>query len=156
MQKITLQLLSEYLDNAAASNRKRVNLNFHLSYEAKYQRMLNCLFPESYCRPHRHLSPAKCESFIILKGRLLVLEFDDNGNIIEHIVLEADSNNLGADFQAGCWHSIIALSPCVVFEAKDGPYNPADDKEFALWAPEEGSAESTAYMDTLLKKLNLR
>jgi cupin fold WbuC family metalloprotein len=65
MQKITDHLLTETLLKAASSPRLRMNHNFHPTLDANYQRMLNCLVPGIYCRPHRHNDPAKSESFIL-------------------------------------------------------------------------------------------
>ena len=155
MQKITSRLLSETLEKASASPRRRMNYNFHPTLEAAYQRMLNSLMPDTYCQPHRHNNPAKNESFVILKGRLVVVEFNDNGEIIDHIVLDSDEGNFGADFLPNTWHSIIALTPCVVFEAKEGPYSPLNDKDFAPWAPKEGSKDCQKYNHAILEKLGI-
>jgi hypothetical protein len=43
----------------------------------------------------------------------------------------------------------------VVFESKDGPYSPLNDKDFAPWAPVEGTSEAGVYNKSLLKKLGL-
>lgn len=134
MHKTTYQLLDSVLNIAETSPRKRMNHNFHPTLDAKYQRMLNCLMPDTYLRPHRHNNPEKSESFIILKGKLLVLEFNDTGEIIDYIILEYGSKNYGVDILPNTWHSIIALTPCVVFEAKEGPYSQLNDKDFAPWA----------------------
>jgi cupin fold WbuC family metalloprotein len=98
MQKITSFLISSIFEKAANSPRRRINHNLHPSLDANYQRMLNCLMPDTYCRPHRHSDPAKSESFVILKGRAVVLEFNDNGDIIDHFVLDAEKGNYGVDF----------------------------------------------------------
>ena len=153
MQKITKELLDSTLEKAKTSPRLRMNYNFHPTLDAIYQRMLNCLIPGTYCRPHRHNDPAKNESFIILKGRLLVLEFNDAGDIIDHFVLDSELGNYGVDFLPGVWHSIIPLTPCVVFESKDGPYSPINDKDFAKWAPEEGAQDANIFNEKILKKL---
>jgi cupin fold WbuC family metalloprotein len=155
MQKITSHLLLSTLKKAESSPRRRMNYNFHPTLDAIYQRMLNCLMPNTYCQPHRHNNPAKSESFIILKGKMLVLEFDDNGNVIDHFILDSNTGNYGVDFLPNIWHSIIALTPCVVFEAKDGPYSPINDKDFAPWAPVEGAPEAGEYNKSLLKKFGL-
>lgn len=155
MQKITGTLLSELFEKANKSPRKRMNHNFHPTLDALYQRMLNCLMPETYCPPHKHENPAKSESFIILKGELIVFQFDDEGNIIDYIILNAEKGNYGVDILPGCWHSILALTPSVVFESKDGPYFPIDDKEFAPWAPREGQVGCQEFNQMLLKKIGL-
>lgn len=155
MQKITNQLLSQTLDKASASPRRRMNYNFHPTLDAIYQRMLNCLIPDTYCRPHRHNNPAKNESFIILKGKAVVVEFNDKGEVTDHFVLDSIQGNHGVDFLPNTWHTIIALSPCVVFEAKDGPYSPLNDKDFAPWAPKEGSEDCQQYNHSILEKLGI-
>jgi cupin fold WbuC family metalloprotein len=155
MQKITSSLLSSTLEKASSSPRLRMNHNFHPTLDAVYQRMLNCLLPGTYCRPHKHSDPSKSESFVILKGRMLVLEFDDFGNIVDHVILDTNAGNYGVDFLPNTWHTIIALEPCVVFEAKEGPYSPLNDKDFAFWSPLEGTPEAQLYNKTILLKLNL-
>jgi cupin fold WbuC family metalloprotein len=155
MKKITDSLLDEMLQKASTSHRRRINLNFHPTLDAVYQRMLNCLMPDTYCQPHKHGNPPKSESFIILKGRIVVFEFDDSGKILDHIILDADNGNFGADILPNSWHSIIAITPAVIFESKDGPYNPSDDKEFANWAPREGSSDCLDYNKKLLNSIGL-
>lgn len=156
MRKITNTLLDEMLEKASVSTRRRINFNFHPTLDAVYQRMLNCLMPDTYCQPHKHGNPPKSESFIILKGRIIVFEFDDFGNILDHIILDAEKGNFGADILPNTWHSILALTPAVIFESKDGPYNPYDDKEFASWAPKEGSNDCISYNYKLLESIGLQ
>jgi len=155
MQKITESLLNETLEKAQSSPRKRINHNFHSSLDENYQRMLNCLLPGTYLRPHRHKDPPKNESFIVLKGKLVVFEFDNSGKIIDYIVLDAEKGNYGVDFQPDTWHSVVAITPCVVFESKDGPYSPLNDKDFASWAPMEGSPEAENYIQKLLNHIEV-
>lgn len=155
MQKITGELIEATLKKAADLPRRRMNYNFHPTLEAVYQRMLNCLMPDTYCQPHRHSNPEKSESFIILMGKLLVLEFNDTGEIIDSVILKAGGENVGVDILPKAWHSIIALTPSVVFEAKEGPYSPLNDKDFATWAPKEGDRGCKEYNDEILKKLGL-
>ena len=38
----------------------------------------------------------------------------------------------------------------MAYEIKDGPYNPIDDKNFAPWAPKEGSEDVPEYIERLL------
>ena len=37
----------------------------------------------SYVRPHRHLTPPKAESFLVLRGHAAAFVFDDNGVVEE-------------------------------------------------------------------------
>jgi len=98
----------------------------------------------------------KREVFLILEGRALVLEFDDEGRIVDTIILDRSKCNFGAEIPAGKWHTVIALEKStVIFECKDGPYDPATDKEFATWAPAERDENCPAYNAGILNKLNI-
>lgn len=156
MKHFTRQLLNDLSKQARQSERKRKNHNFHEFPEDTLQRMLNALEPGTYIQPHKHENPDKREAFIILKGKILIVEYDDEGNIRDHVIAEANGINFGAEVAAGIWHSVICLTPgTVYFEVKDGPYNPENDKKFASWAPAEGDPEAQAYMQRILDKLDL-
>jgi hypothetical protein len=52
------------------------------------------------------------------------------------------------DIPPGAWHSLVALEDAVIYEVKGQPaggYVQAEDKDFAPWAPEEGSCEADEY-----------
>ena len=68
---------------------------------------------------HRH--PTKDESFVILRGKVRVTTHNDDGSIIEDVVLSQESGNYGVDIPKGVWHMVEALElGSVVFECKDG------------------------------------
>ena len=148
------QLIKPVIDRANHSPRRRMNYNFHPRLDDPLQRMLNCIEPDSYIQPHKHENPDKCEAFILLKGKLLVVEFDDQGRVASHALLEAGTGTYGVEIAPRVYHCIIALeSGSVVYEVKNGPYSPIDDKNFADWAPKEGDAECRAYMENLTRQL---
>ncbi len=147
-------LLDNLVREARASERKRKNYNFHKHPSDNLQRMLNALEPGSYVQPHKHESPDKREAFIILRGEAVVVEFDDEGEITESHILSNKTGNYGVEVAPRTWHAIYALqSGTVVYELKDGPYNPRNDKVFAPWAPREGDAEAEGYMSKLIHTL---
>jgi cupin fold WbuC family metalloprotein len=147
------QLTTEVSEDAKNSPRLRKNLNFHTDYADPVNRMLNALEPGTYIRPHKHESPDKCEVFLILTGKALVIQFDDAGTIMKHAILDHSQGVYGIEIPPRIWHTIIALaSRTVVYEVKPGPYAPIDDKNFAPWAPQEGSPESAAYLSSVLAK----
>jgi cupin fold WbuC family metalloprotein len=86
MLKITDKIINEKSDKAKTSKTKRCNHNFHKRYSDPIQRFLNAVEPDSYLRPHRHEDPDKTEIFLAIKGRVLIVEFDDNGSISDHFV----------------------------------------------------------------------
>jgi cupin fold WbuC family metalloprotein len=84
-------------DKANTSPRRRMNFNFHPQLDDPLQRMLNCLEPDTYIQPHKHENPDKVEAFILLKGKVLVVEFDADGNVVSHALLEAGTGTYGAE-----------------------------------------------------------
>ncbi|MFN8258459.1 MAG: WbuC family cupin fold metalloprotein [Bacteroidales bacterium] len=142
MFKIDDTLFKDLFERAAKLERRRLNYNFHKEQGDILQRMLNVMNSDTYIRPHKHINPDKREVFIVLKGKVLVVEFDDSGNVTEYAMLSNDSACYGCEIRLRSWHSIICLEDnSVVYEVKDGPYDPLTDKIFAPWAPEEGSKE---------------
>lgn len=65
---------------AKGNARLRANQYFHDSYDDPSQRMLVDIEPGSYVRSHRHLATPKPEAFLVLKGRLALILFNDDGS----------------------------------------------------------------------------
>ena len=115
------------------------------------QRMINSMQPGTYLRPHKHEDPDKREVFIGLTGKFVVIEFDEVGNITDHMILDPSTMNYAAEIDARVYHSVICLEPnSTAYELKDGPYNPIDDKNFASWAPKEGDDNCKEFNQKLL------
>ncbi len=147
-------LLDEVCAEAAASPRRRKNRNFHLLDDHPAHRLLNAMQPDSYIPPHRHLDPHKDETFVVLRGLLGLILFDDAGNVVRAARVGAGGEALGVDIPHGAWHTAVALEPDTVFlEAKAGPYRPLTDAERAPWAPGENSPDAAAYLETLRTRL---
>lgn len=151
------RLLDELCAAAAASPRRRKNHNFHPTDDHPAHRLLNAMQPGSYIAPHRHLDPNKDETFVVLRGLLGLLVFDDAGNVAKAVKVGAGGTGgaaIGVDIPHGTWHTAIALLPDTVFlEAKSGPYLPFTAAERAPWAPAENSVEATAYLANLAASL---
>lgn len=132
-----------------------MNHNFHTGPQDNPHRFLNVLLAGTYCRPHRHTTPPKAESFVVLEGEADVILFDDHGNETARYRLGtkgADGHLWGVDLPPGVWHTVVAKSERVVcFEVKPGPWDPLSDKDFATWAPAEGDAAAAAYCEALSK-----
>ena len=154
MITIDSEMAYRVAEQAKNSPRLRKNHNFHADYADPVNRMLNAFEPGTYVRPHKHESPDKFEVFIILTGKAVALRFDDAGTIVDHAVLNSASGVYGVEFAPREWHSIISLAPgTVLYEVKPGPYAPISDKNFAPWAPPEGSLETAGYLASILAKL---
>jgi len=137
MKLLNNDLTSELLAAAMRSDRLRTNHNIHPSLEDPVQRFFNAMQPGTYVRPHRHTTPPRWELFLVLKGAVAILLFDDQGCVEERQELHADGPVFGAEVEPGRWHALVALEPTLLFELKQGPYSAMKDKDFAPWAPAE-------------------
>jgi len=150
IKTIDSALLSDLLQRARLSSRRRAILCLHDGDWEHAHRMLNALAVGTYVRPHRHEDRHKGEGFIILCGRLALLIFTGTGELDfdQSTVLSAEGGCLGMDIAPGVWHSLVALEDTVIYEVKGQPaggYVQAEDKDFARWSPEEGSREADEY-----------
>ena len=152
IQLLDAGLFKRLISCAQQSPRLRTNHNFHASMEDNPHRFLNVMMRGTYIAPHRHVDPPKSESFIVLDGAIAFFTFHDDGEIATTHILGRDP--LGIDVAPGVWHTMAVLSPhAVCFEVKPGPYSPANDKDFAPWAPREGNPETGSYLNSLLSKV---
>ncbi|MEO6324703.1 MAG: WbuC family cupin fold metalloprotein [Thermoanaerobaculia bacterium] len=144
IHRLERHLLTELSAAARLHPRKRLNRNLHAMDDPTH-RLLNAIEPGSYVRPHRHLSPPKSETVIVVSGALGLLLFDETGLIVGSDTLEAGGERFGADLAPGAWHSIVSLAAgTVFFECKPGPYVRPAEADLAPWSPEEGSEEAAA------------
>lgn len=154
LQIIDNKLLAEVSEKAKASERQRMNHNFHSDYTDPINRMLNALEPGTYCQPHKHEDPDKREVFMVLKGSFAVFFFNDEGEVTQVVKLSQKEGTYGVDIPPRIWHTLVCLEPgSVAYEVKDGPYVKPKDKNFATWAPKEGDAGCEAYLEQLMEHL---
>lgn len=126
MKIIDKSLLDTVTSGAKESNRLRMNYNFHDSLDAPCQRLLNALEPETIVPIHRHQHTS--ETYILLRGKLRMMFYNDQKEVIEETILSPDSANYGIHIPAGVWHAMEVLaSGTVIFETKDGPYMPIQE-----------------------------
>lgn len=155
VQLLDEALLARVTREALASPRLRTNHNFHAGPEDNPHRFLNAMARGTYVTPHRHLSPPKAESFILLRGAVACFLFDDAGDVTEIHRLGGAGEPLGIDVAAGIWHSLVVRSDvAILYEVKPGPWVPATDKEFAPWAPREGTTGCPRYLRALEERLH--
>ena len=117
------KVLDDLTRRAQNSPRRRMNLNFHESLEDKCHRFLNAVEPGADIPIHRH--PEKEESFVVLRGKIRVTTYNDDGTIFEDLVLSPTEGRYGVNVEKNVWHTVEALEPgSVIFECKEGPYVP--------------------------------
>lgn len=125
------KVLDELTAQAKASPRLRMNLDLRNSPEDGSQRMLNALEPGTVLPIHRHRTTS--EVVVMLRGRAVQYLYDEQGRETDAVLLAAgalDGDGVpgavpGMTISKGQWHKLVALeSGTVIFEAKDGPYEP--------------------------------
>ena len=59
----------------------------------------------------------------MLRGRIRVITYNDDGTINENIVLNPSEGRYGVNVGKNVWHTVEALEPgSVIFECKEGPF----------------------------------
>ena len=134
--KIDNILLDKLTAQAKASPRLRMNLDLRNSPEDGSQRMLNALEPGTVLPIHRHRTTS--EVVVMLRGRAVQYLYDEQGRETDAVLLAAgalDGDGVpgavpGMTIGKGQWHMLVALeSGTVIFEAKDGPYEPIGEED---------------------------
>lgn len=114
--------------DAKHSPRLRMNYNLHESFEDSVQRMFNALEPGTEIPIARH--PNSSETLIMLRGKLRVLIYDDNKEILEDVIIAPNSENIGYHIPKGTWHKVESLeSGTACFETREGPYAPVAEDD---------------------------
>ena len=143
--RISETLFTQLAQQAAASPRRRQNHNLHQETDL-VQRFLNVLQPGTYVRPHRHQRQepgAGFECFVVLQGSLGLLVLNSAGDVLQRERLEATGEIRGVQLAEGQFHTLVALEAnSVIFEIKQGPYEPLADKDFLTTFPPEGTPEA--------------
>ena len=120
---IDSKLLDRITVEAKASPRLRKNYNFHQSLDEKCHRFLNAVEPGTVVEIHRH--PTKDETFVLLRGRVVVKTYNDDGDVIDSVELCPEDGSYGVNILKGVWHKVESLeSGSVFFECKEGPFVP--------------------------------
>ncbi|GAC1452532.1 MAG: WbuC family cupin fold metalloprotein [Steroidobacteraceae bacterium] len=148
MKLLPHALLDELAARAAAAARGRAHHNIHASPADLVQRFIVVARGDSYFRPHRHGSRA--ELALILRGKVEVVTFDDDGRVAARHAVGAGTDYMAYETPAATWHTVIAAADGAAFlEVKEGPYDPATMSEFAAWAPAEGDPAVSGYQQWL-------
>ena len=125
---IDISLLNKLAEQAKENPRLRQNYDMRNSEYDGSQRMLNALEPGTVMPIHRHRSSS--ETMIVIKGSLKEYFYDDMGNVIGEWVCAPNTDCVGLNVPAGQWHNLECLeSGTVLFEAKDGAWEPLKDED---------------------------
>ena len=125
---IDQQLLASLTLQAKQYPRLRQAYDLRNSTNAQSQRMLNALEPGTVLPIHRHRKTSEVTS--VVRGRVRQNMYDDNGVLIESFEASADGFPNFYVTPIGVWHNTECLeSGTVIFEAKDGAYEPLRDED---------------------------
>lgn len=124
---INNELLDEVTTKAEESQRLRMNYNLHESLDSKAQRLINVLLPGTPLPIHRHNHTA--ETYILLRGKMFVVFYDNLGVQVERFLLDPTIGNYGVQIPKGQWHGVEVIEPSAIFEVKDGPYTPLQPED---------------------------
>ena len=129
---IDKKVLDELTAQAKVNPRLRVNLDLRDSAEDDSQRMLNAIEPGTVLPIHRH--KATSETCICIRGHFEEYFYDDEGRLTETIDMVPGDSVI--NIPAGQWHSLRSLeSGTVLFEAKNGKYEPLAGDEVLIISP---------------------
>lgn len=150
MKTISWDELKATEEKARTGGRGRAMHVIHEQDADPLQRMINIMTPDTYVTPHKHENPDKRELFVCLKGAAVAVEFDEGGALTHAQAFSAHGPVFAVEIPPRTWHSFICRADSTyLLEIKDGPYDPATDKQFAPWAPREGDARVQNYLQKL-------
>jgi cupin fold WbuC family metalloprotein len=104
MKIIDTTLLDKITAQANESPRLRMNYNFHQSLNDICHRFLNAVELGTKVEIHRH--PTKDESFVLLRGKVRVNTYNDDGSVDESVVLCPEEGSYGVDIPKNVWHNV--------------------------------------------------
>ncbi len=107
-------------EEARDTPRLRMNYDLRNGDNDGSQRMLNVWLPGSKLVVHRHQQTN--ETILVLKGRMDVILYNDNGEEIERYHMGGDSGIHGINVTKGSWHTVEALDMTITFTAKSGAW----------------------------------
>jgi len=123
---IDTNLLDDLTRRAKNSPRLRMNLDLRNTPDDQSQRMLNAIEPGTIMPIHRHKGSS--ETCLCVRGHFVEYFYDDKGNVTE--TFDMVPGGLIINVPIGQWHNLKSLeSGTVLFEAKDGPYEPQNSED---------------------------
>jgi len=147
---INSKLISELKEIWSKNPERNLRICLHESSSATFHEMVILETPGRYYRPHKH--NAKGESYHLIEGKLGVVNFEDDGQIIDSRILDATDKFL---YRVGesVFHCILPLtSPVIYHESKLGPFLGEGDSLWAPWSPSEKDSENIVEFSNRIAK----
>ncbi len=151
--KVCKQDIERFKEMSRYNERKRIRLCTHKDVDEKIHEMLIVLSKDTYVRPHKHTN--KIESFHVIEGRVDVILFNEDGNIMDSIRMGDYLSGFGFYYRIPFpyYHTLLIGSDVlVIHETTNGPFKKSDTT-FPVWAPDE--TDSSA-QKVYLRNLNIQ
>ena len=132
---INNELVDQIIGEAKQSQRHMARLLMHFDHEDPVQEMLIAMGRDCAVMPNR--SVGRSESLQIVKGEMLLIIFDDNGNVVKRVEMRPAGSDKVFLYRLSStpWHTMIPLSEIVVVhEALQGPFNNSSEP-LPDWVP---------------------
>ena len=140
MKPIEKKLFDRLLEAAENSPRRRMHYDLRTqsddddeNWQDLSQRMLNVMMKDTVIPIHRHHETS--ETVIVLKGSGEEVSYDEHGNELQRVRVQAGSSCYMVQVPRKTYHTFIPLEDgTVIFEAKDRPYDPDLTEDFlSIW-----------------------
>jgi len=141
-------MIDDVITRARSAERRRSRLLLHRSPDELLHEMIIALPRDSCDIPHKNFRSGK--SFHVLRGRMTVMVFSDDGTTLTPLYAEAGGGGAASlvRLNDSYFHTIIPMSDYVVFvETNMGPFT---GNEFAPWSPTDmTTGEGLRFAETL-------
>ena len=122
---LTEDVIEKLVSMAQKAELKRSRICLHHANDHLLHQMIIVFVKGTEVPIHRHHN--KAESFHMIKGKLKLIFYDDNGNETESIVLEEPGGCSGAPYifrlSSDRWHKVVPLTDItIVHEITTGPF----------------------------------
>ena len=149
MVKVDSEYITYLKTLAQKDSSKKCTMCLHNDTRLHVHEMINVYPKGTYVRPHMH--PFKTETKIMIEGKLLLVIFDDTGEITDKFVMDKD-DIFTFRLDRGIIHTNIPLTDIVFHEIIEGPFVGKDDNVFPEWAPEQCDNDGVdRIMDRIMK-----
>ena len=138
-------MIEMLVEASGTEPKRRARLNLHNNDDDLLHEMIIAFRKDSLNMPHRHVG--KSESMHVMRGRVDVVIFDDDGRESRRVRLCAKGRGMPSAtiglpcvfrMAAPLWHTVIPLDDVVVVhETTNGPFQPGRNMEVPPWAPAE-------------------
>ena len=137
---INNDIIEQIIEEASQSQRHMARLLMHFDHEDPVQEMLIAMGRNCAVMPNR--SVGRSESLQVVQGELLLIIFDDNGNVVKRVEMGPAGSGKVFLYRLSStpWHTMIPLTKMVVVhEAIEGPFKQSLEP-LPDWVP--GDSES--------------